>query len=281
MDKYDANTRRKYGWQRKYKYEISVMENYKLSHLLYFVLDKTIDFLEDVDRRYITPEALLLIMFARVDNVKNIFEDMYGDSEEFKAYLYRVIFNIDAKFHSNEVIESYDFKRIFEKANEIAAKDNSTFIRVKDILPAILDIEDNYIEDYLTNVKLCDINKLKEAYSQASFGIGDTIDSKEDDAEDVPSKKKTLDYAVKFWDDDESDGYVVCKILESIFYISKYDVDDIIDFIEKNGSGEIGVYSRDIAYTKRDEALNYAKEKGCNTLKITIEPKYDERESDI
>lgn len=171
------------------------MAKYELSLALDAILETTFDFLENMDVKYVTPEALFHEIFVTIDAVSNVFENFGGDIEDFEGYLYDTITNLDSKDFDDDLIESYDFKQMFENASKIALKDNSSFIRIKDVMQAILDIDDNYIAAYLSDV--CDINELKMAYNLTSFGIEDTVrtsykeDDDEDD-EDVPPMVKNI-----------------------------------------------------------------------------------------
>lgn len=89
-------------------------------------------------------------------------------------------------------------------------------------------------------------------------------------------------YAVILWNDDDTSEDFVLEVLKYIFNKAEADALSLIENIEKDGRGKAGVYSRDIAYTKRDESLAYAHECEFEQFKVTVEPLIDdEKEGDL
>lgn len=77
---------------------------------------------------------------------------------------------------------------------------------------------------------------------------------KEDYDEDFMVQEKVKmpkDYKVYILNDDVTSIFFVRDILKEIFHIEEKEAWNIISLIQKNGSGLVGVYPKDIAYTKQ------------------------------
>lgn len=77
---------------------------------------------------------------------------------------------------------------------------------------------------------------------------------KEDYDEDFMVKEKVKvpkDYKVYLINDEVTSIFFVRDILVDIFHIKENEAWQVITLIQKNGSGLVGVYPKDIAYTKQ------------------------------
>jgi len=66
-------------------------------------------------------------------------------------------------------------------------------------------------------------------------------------------------YHVIIHNDDFTPMDFVVGILESIFWLSKEKAKEIMLSAHKNGKAKCGIYSKDVAYSKIDKAMEHAK----------------------
>ncbi|MDE6410776.1 MAG: ATP-dependent Clp protease adaptor ClpS [Muribaculaceae bacterium] len=78
-------------------------------------------------------------------------------------------------------------------------------------------------------------------------------------------------YKVMFHNDDFTTMEFVMQVLKEIFYKSDVEAYNITMDVHKRGKGIAGIYVYDLAVTKRDRAVEMAREEGF-PLKITVEP---------
>lgn len=77
-------------------------------------------------------------------------------------------------------------------------------------------------------------------------------------------------YKVVFHNDDFTTVEFVIDVLKSVFHKNTVDATAIMLSVHKKGSGVAGIYSYDIAVSKRDRAIEMARAEGF-PLKITVE----------
>lgn len=83
--------------------------------------------------------------------------------------------------------------------------------------------------------------------------------------------KRPRRYKVIFHNDDYTTMEFVVRVLESIFHKSPAEATQVMLKIHKDGSGVAGVYTREVAETKREQTLQWAREEQ-HPLMLTIEP---------
>lgn len=74
--------------------------------------------------------------------------------------------------------------------------------------------------------------------------------------------KKPKDYKVVMYNDDFTTMEFVVEILMTIFDKNITEAEKIMLDVHKRGKGIAGIYSYDIAYTKRNKAMALAKTEG-------------------
>lgn len=95
-------------------------------------------------------------------------------------------------------------------------------------------------------------------------------DKKKDEETDDETKEPPK-YKVIFHNDDYTPFDFVQRLLENIFRKSGSEAWSITMQVHKGGQGIAGVYSKQIAETKKGEATQLARKEG-HPLMITIEP---------
>jgi ATP-dependent Clp protease adaptor protein ClpS len=83
--------------------------------------------------------------------------------------------------------------------------------------------------------------------------------------------EKPKRYKVIFHNDDYTTMEFVVRVLEMIFRKSPAQATQTMLEIHKKGTGVAGVYTREVAETKRDQTIEWAREEG-HPLMLTIEP---------
>ena len=96
---------------------------------------------------------------------------------------------------------------------------------------------------------------------------GDTAVEEKDE---VRVKKPRL-YRVIFLNDDYTTMEFVVAALEVVFRKSPAEASAIMLNIHNTGSGIVGVYTREIAETRAEKTLTWARQEG-HPLMVTIEP---------
>jgi len=93
---------------------------------------------------------------------------------------------------------------------------------------------------------------------------------------DVLTKKKSKTkkpklFKVIFLNDDYTTMEFVVRVLEVVFHKSPAEAASIMLRIHNNGSGIAGVYTREVAETKVEQTINWARRDG-HPLMVTMEP---------
>ena len=78
-------------------------------------------------------------------------------------------------------------------------------------------------------------------------------------------------FLVVFHNDDYTTQEFVVHVLENLFHKDTAEALHIMLEVHHKGWGVVGIYSRDVAETKVERALGYAREQG-HPLKVTAEP---------
>jgi len=91
-------------------------------------------------------------------------------------------------------------------------------------------------------------------------------DQEEEEQTEEPKKFKVL-----FHNDDYTTMEFVVRVLEQIFRKSKSEATKIMLKVHHTGSGVAGVYSKQIAETKVEQTIKWAREEG-HPLMVTMEP---------
>jgi ATP-dependent Clp protease adaptor protein ClpS len=78
-------------------------------------------------------------------------------------------------------------------------------------------------------------------------------------------------WRVVFYNDDYTTKWFVVQILQQFFRLSEASATALMMAIHAKGKGIAGIYTRDIAETKADEVMRYAREYGMPLL-VTAEP---------
>lgn len=98
--------------------------------------------------------------------------------------------------------------------------------------------------------------------------------------ERAPKVARARKYAVVFYNDDYTTKWFVVQVLQQFFRMSETSATALMMAIHAKGKGIAGTYSRDIAETKADQVMRFAREYGMPLL-VTAEPDADgDSESD-
>jgi ATP-dependent Clp protease adaptor protein ClpS len=97
---------------------------------------------------------------------------------------------------------------------------------------------------------------------------GDTVLERE------PAVKKAQRWCVVFYNDDYTTKWFVVHVLEQFFHMSETSAANLMMAVHEKGKGVAGTYTREIAETKADQVMRYARENGMPLL-VTAEPDAD------
>ena len=86
-------------------------------------------------------------------------------------------------------------------------------------------------------------------------------------------------YHVVFHNDDYTTMEFVVHVLMQFFHLSETSATKVMLEIHHKGYGVVGSFTRDVAESKADQVIAYAKEHG-HPLRVTAEPADDEDEDD-
>jgi ATP-dependent Clp protease adaptor protein ClpS len=87
-------------------------------------------------------------------------------------------------------------------------------------------------------------------------------------------------FRVVFYNDHYTSKWFVVLVLQQFFRMSETSATSLMMAIHEKGKGIAGIYTRDIAETKADEVMRFARDNGMPLL-VTAEPdEGGEREGD-
>lgn len=89
--------------------------------------------------------------------------------------------------------------------------------------------------------------------------------------EDKPISQTPRRYKVIFHNDDYTTMEFVVEVLKRFFHKTDTEAVHIMLTVHKTGAAVAGVYTRDVAETKSQEVMSYAREQGMPLL-LTTEP---------
>jgi len=90
----------------------------------------------------------------------------------------------------------------------------------------------------------------------------------------LPKVERAKRYGVVFYNDDYTTKWFVVDVLERFFHMSEANATAFMLVVHQTGKGVAGVYTRDVAETKMNEVMEYAREWGM-PLKLDVEPQDD------
>jgi ATP-dependent Clp protease adaptor protein ClpS len=118
------------------------------------------------------------------------------------------------------------------------------------------------------------------AARMSSKGPNQRPDEEHDGSLAVEERKKTRrarPYNVVFHNDDYTTMEFVVLVLMKFFHKAETEATQIMLEVHHRGYGVVGVFTRDVAETKADQVMDYAKEHG-HPLRVTAEPADDPEE---
>ncbi len=83
--------------------------------------------------------------------------------------------------------------------------------------------------------------------------------------------KKPRRHKVVFLNDDYTPMDFVVRVLETVFHRSVAESAEIMLRVHNNGAGIAGIYTKEVAETKVEQTLKWARQEG-HPLALTIEP---------
>ena len=89
--------------------------------------------------------------------------------------------------------------------------------------------------------------------------------------EQDPKVRKARRYCVVFYNDDYTHKWFVVEVLQRFFRMDETTATSFMMNVHEKGKGVAGVYTRDIAETKAQAVMDYAKEWQMPLL-VTAEP---------
>lgn len=97
--------------------------------------------------------------------------------------------------------------------------------------------------------------------------------------EQRPKTQKPRRYHVVFHNDDYTTQEFVVHVLVKFFHKSPTEATQIMLHVHYKGFGVVGIYTRDVAETKSQQVMDYARQHG-HPLKCTAEPADDSGDPD-
>ena len=89
-----------------------------------------------------------------------------------------------------------------------------------------------------------------------------------------PKAARARKWCVVFYNDDYTTKWFVVHVLEQFFHMNETSATALMMAVHQKGKGVAGTYSREIAETKADQVMRYARELGMPLL-VTAEPDED------
>jgi ATP-dependent Clp protease adaptor protein ClpS len=86
-----------------------------------------------------------------------------------------------------------------------------------------------------------------------------------------PKTQKPRRYHVVLHNDDYTTMEFVVHVLQKFFHMSETDATQVMLHVHHKGYGIVGDFTRDVAETKANQVMDYAKEHG-HPLRCTAEP---------
>jgi ATP-dependent Clp protease adaptor protein ClpS len=117
-------------------------------------------------------------------------------------------------------------------------------------------------------------DQAKLASPRASAGQGDDDDGDVVLAKD-PKIARARRWCVIFYNDDYTAKWFVVHVLEQFFHMNETTATAFMLSVHEQGRGVAGIYTRDVAETKAEEIMRYAREFGM-PLKVTAESDEDD-----
>ena len=90
----------------------------------------------------------------------------------------------------------------------------------------------------------------------------------------APKTARARLWRVVFYNDDYTTKWFVVQVLEQFFHMTETSATALMMAIHSKGKGIAGTYTRDIAETKADQVMRFAREYGMPLL-VTAEPDAD------
>jgi ATP-dependent Clp protease adaptor protein ClpS len=122
------------------------------------------------------------------------------------------------------------------------------------------------------------LNKLDRTFAGGDDGPKDPRDPTREpsEGEDVELEDKPISatprrYKVIFHNDDYTTMEFVVEVLKRFFHKTDTEAVHIMLTVHKSGAAVAGVYTRDVAETKKAQVMDYARENGMPLL-LTTEP---------
>jgi ATP-dependent Clp protease adaptor protein ClpS len=114
----------------------------------------------------------------------------------------------------------------------------------------------------------------KPASPRATTREGDDDDGDVVLAKD-PKIARARRWCVIFYNDDYTAKWFVVHVLEQFFHMNETTATAFMLAVHEQGRGVAGIYTRDVAETKAEEIMRYAREFGM-PLKVTAESDEDD-----
>ena len=105
-----------------------------------------------------------------------------------------------------------------------------------------------------------------DALSHQELEEGVATEEQEEEETQEPDE-----YKVIFHNDDYTTMEFVVRVLEGVFHKTKSEATKIMLKVHHKGQGVAGVYSKQVAETKVEQSLQWAREEG-HPLMVTMEP---------